>query len=297
MPNYDVTPPQANDLNQVLRLLLLEKKVNTLIIETKELAQKLGVQSREVDYRVNALKWLGLVSQISSEPGVKNLLVTELGNKLINADGPTKTHIIRDILKQDSVFQEAVQYRKTALPLLKNILYEKIISPDSKWRSAKNNILSESSARRRVSCVIAWCITVGFIWKPSKLNRLSKLRPPKEISSRSSFLGLPNDNSKQLEKIRTAIEQLSKIHHPREGFTVGEITQFCKETWPGWRYPPTTSTNVGSSVRRTLQHHCSDAKYGGEGTARTALGIKPGDDKDLFRWHKDQELWSIRKSE
>jgi hypothetical protein len=296
MPNYGITPPQANDLKKVLSFLnCIDKEQQILKIDPG--FQHQDINPREQNYCISALQWLDLIRLIASPPGSKYYLLTELGNRLIKADPTTRAHIIREILQEDPVFAEAIQFRRTDPMLLRNILIEKILQPNSNWRSSRGEILSKDTAKRRASCVIAWCRYIGFIRKEKRTRRTPPPTTTTQKTPPRSFLGLPNDNTKQLEKIRTAIEQLSKIHHPREGFTVGEITQFCKETWPGWRYPPTTSTNVGSSVRRTLQHHCSDAKYGGEGTARTALGIKPGDDKDLFRWHKDQELWSIRKSE
>ena len=143
--------------------------------------------------------------------------------------------------------------------------------------------------------MISWSKQIALISDNRNYNK--KVKTSRNPISVKSISNLRNDNENQLEKIKFAIKELTKSEKLRNSFTVGEITKFCENKWSNWKYPENTTTTVGSAVRRCLQHHCSDSKYGGQGGARTAIGLKKGDKKDIFNWEKEKGLWSIRNAE
>jgi len=284
MINYITTPPQANNLERVIGLLNKADDNGEFNIEEDYFSH-----IRDKSYYLGALSWLGFIEKRQNA-----IFLTQEGINFRNLNATDRVFRIRKILLSDSVFNIAHRYKSSDHNTLKKIITKEIRKPNTKWLS-KGKILSETTANRRASTVISWSKEVALI--PQKRQMRQSLNK-KNITTHVVYDGnLQNDNLNQLEKIYFAIKELTKSEKPRNSFTVGEITNFCKNKWPNWRYLENKSTTVGSAVRRCLQHHCSDTKYGGKGGARTAIGLKKGDEKDIFKWEKEEGLWSIRSNE
>ena len=169
-PNYNATPPQANDLLEVLGYLLVfeteESKLNELLRwEERELPEKRELTSRwrNYGYYLHSLLWLGLVAGEGRfrEGG---FAVTPKGRLFIEANERERLTILRRILLQDEIFQEIKKCKIDGVPLslMRAMLTRKIMHIDCKWKNAWGRPLVESTAKRRLSCAISWSRTLGI---------------------------------------------------------------------------------------------------------------------------------------
>lgn len=109
----------------------------------------------------------------------------------------------------------------------------------------------------------------------------------------TGYGGLPDNTRTQKEKVILALTELSKEQAPRIYFKPSEIEEFCRTKWPNWVYPPDKQTTVGTSIRRVLQNHSSDAKYFHD-EAPTAMRRETGGPHDLFS-RGEGDGWALRE--
>ena len=278
-PDYSITPPQANSIENAIRILLSHLTDDCQFHKISDsLSEERGKEAalRDYHYYINAISWLGLIKKASP---IWKSPITKLGSRLIAADPAKRVVILREILLNDPIFMKINTLRREGCPekLAKEIILNKLVQPDCPWRLSSGKTMSRGTAKRRLSTAFSWSSTLG-IWKDLTVG----------------YGGLSNDSKNQLEKVILAIEVLSRELAPRKEFSASEIGEFCMEKWPGWTYMGGKTTTVKSSVRRQLQHRSSDSKYGGDGGARTALGIEKGSLKDIFYWNEKDGLWSLK---
>lgn len=167
--NYSVTPPQANNLEEVLQLLVqihedgfadmkrwLSHRDDDYFSKKSEITL-----NRHFQYHLNAGRWLGLIAPKRNEVS-KEIELAESGNYFIQLDSTERMNFLKTILLKDTIFSTFSEYKGMENSQLSNILVDKIISPNSNWRDSHGNILSLATAKRRASCVIAWGNILGL---------------------------------------------------------------------------------------------------------------------------------------
>lgn len=168
--NYSVTPPQANNLEEVLQLLMqihddgfadlkrwLSHRDEDYFSKKSEVSL-----NRHIQYHLNACRWLGLITPKNSKSFSKGVELTKSGYYFVELDPLEGMKFLKRILLKDEVFSTFSNNNNLENSQLISLLVAKIISPESKWRNSQGDILSVATARRRASCVIAWGRLLGI---------------------------------------------------------------------------------------------------------------------------------------
>ena len=177
-PNHYVTPPQANNITKVITLIFELEKNSTGINNfwKKEFYpyenyndEKVIIRiNRDLGYYLNAAKWLKLIpiETKQSMNTYERVKFEENGRALIFANVDERFDVIRKIILQDPIYKKIEQfsniYNEDESAFNKIIIAE-IQDERNPWRSFTGEILTESTAKRRLSCAISWSKSLGIL--------------------------------------------------------------------------------------------------------------------------------------
>jgi hypothetical protein len=182
-PNYEITPPQANDLNKVSilieildienyqsnqqELLMVWNRVTDLNKDLSNENEKMSC-IRDLDYYINAGKWLSLIEPIPKNElkmDGSNIHSMPNGRLFLLSDIKDRKELLKKIILQDRVFKEIERMgrnkiyhndRYTFNKFMVNILQKTWFTPDKKK-------LSEATCKRRLLCAVSWSKSLGIL--------------------------------------------------------------------------------------------------------------------------------------
>lgn len=182
-PNYRITPPQANDLRKVckiIEILDLEQHQsdvkellqvwNEVTKLNKDLSDEKEKQSckRDLDYYINAGKWLSLIEPIPKNElkmDGSNIYSMPNGRLFLLSNDEDRKKLLKKIILQDRVFKEIERMGKNKIyyndrysfnKYMLNIIQKSWFTPDKKE-------LSGATCKRRLMCAISWSKSLGIL--------------------------------------------------------------------------------------------------------------------------------------
>jgi hypothetical protein len=177
-PDYNVTPPQANNITKLITLILELNENSTEINnfwkkkfhpnENYNDEKVIAKINRDFGYYLNAAKWLRMVP-IGTKQTVntyQRVNFEENGRILIFANVDERFDVIRKIILQDPIFRKIEQFSNVFNEdesAFRRIIIAEIQDERNPWRNFTGKNLTESTANRRLSCAISWSKSLGIL--------------------------------------------------------------------------------------------------------------------------------------
>ena len=168
-PDYAITPPQANNLSEVIMVAIqlhndgypdisrwLERGILNRLDKSNSVAE-----NRSYGYHLNAARWLRLINP-GGTLGNRDIHLSEFGKFFIGSSPSKRVDILRQILLQDPVYCVIEDFHSEPSSFLLQILTDEITNPRNPWRNAQGQLLAKTTAKRRASCAMAWASQVGI---------------------------------------------------------------------------------------------------------------------------------------